>query len=80
MKRRDPKLVEALEHGRGLARDAYVAALQRHGKKNFVPYVFLLKGLHGVTEGAPPDDGRTNIMINIPGGDAPRRLRAAEAA
>ncbi|MHB8496054.1 MAG: hypothetical protein ACYC9Z_18650 [Casimicrobiaceae bacterium] len=66
MKRRDPKLVEALEYGRGLARDSYVAALQRHGKKNFVPYVFLLKGLHGVTEGAPPETARTNIVITIP--------------
>ena len=55
MKRRDPKLIEALEYGRGLARDAYVAALQTHGRTNFVPYIFLLKGLHGVTEGAPPE-------------------------
>ena len=67
MKKRDPKLIEAIEYGRGLARDTYIAALQRHGKKVFIPYIFLLKGLHGVTEGAAPESSQPRITINIPG-------------
>ena len=67
MKKRDAKLVDAIEYGRGLARDKYVAALQRHGKRNFVANIFLLKGLHGVTEGGQADQGPTNITIHIAG-------------
>jgi hypothetical protein len=67
LKRRDPRVVDALEYGRGLARDAYIEQLQKHGKQNFVPLVFLLKGLHGVTEGAPPETLRPSITINLAG-------------
>lgn len=66
MKKRDPKLLAALEHGRGLARDTYVAALQRHGKRSFIPHIFMLKSLHGLTEGAPPESQQPNIVINLP--------------
>jgi len=67
MKRRDPKLAEALDYGKGLARDSYIAALQEHGKTNLVAHIFLLKGLHGVQEGTPPESQRSNVTIVLPG-------------
>lgn len=68
LKRRDPRVNDALEYGRGLARDALVDALKKHGKRNFVPLIVLAKALHGFREGeAPPEYQRPSITINLAG-------------
>jgi hypothetical protein len=68
LKKRDPNIRDAIERGRARARDAYVALLQRQGKKHFVPTIFLLKSLHNFSDQGQGDDSRApNITINLPG-------------
>ena len=68
LKERDPRVEEALQLGRGYARDDLIAALQRHGKRNFVPLIFLAKAVHGMREGESPSDyARPSITINLAG-------------
>jgi len=75
MRKRDERLADSIEQGRGEEFQALVASLYRRAldpasKSGAAAAMFLLKARHGLREYGGPVEGegnRINIVLNIPG-------------
>ncbi len=71
LKKRDPRVVAAIEIGRAQWHDRCAATINKAAERQWIPALAILKNRFGWRENDTPTDTRATVIINLPGAANP---------